>query len=142
MASSADGHPAWSCPYHHRPCQRRPHKGKERPGDPKGLPLPLILLFSPIITCAFPWPIKGKSRRPTKGDEIAQHCTTSDQKPLASNVKHIAKQRPSSWYPFVLSTRVLGPAPLSPICNPYYELFSVSNMSSSNELDIGIFCPN
>ena len=134
MASSADRRPAWSYPYHLMPCQRGLHKGEERPSDPEGFPLPLILLFSPVVTCAFPWPIKGKAGRPIKG-----HRTASDQRPLASNLEHIAEQRPSSRHPFVLSTRDLGPVPLSPICNPYYELFSASNTSSSNELNIGTF---
>ena len=70
------------------------------------------------------------------------HHTALDQKPLASNLEHIAEQRPSSRHQFVLSTRDLGPVPLLPICNPYYELFSGSNMSSSNELDVGTFYPN
>ena len=137
MASSVDRRPVWSCPCHHLPCQRGPHKGKERPGDPEGLPLPLVPLFSPVVTRAFPWPIKGKAGRPIKG-----HRTTSDQKPLTSNLEHIAEQRPSSRYPFILSTSDLGHVPLSPFCNPYYQLFSGSNTSSSNELDIGTFRPN
>ena len=44
-----------------------------------------------------------------------------------------------------LSTRSLetwNPFPLSPVCNPYYKLFSASNMSSSHGLDVGAFCPN
>ena len=137
MALSADRRPTWSCPCRHLPCQRGPHRGKERPDDPEGLPLPLVLLFSPIVTHAFPWPIKGKAGRPIKG-----HRTASDQRPLGSNLEHIAEQQLSSRYPFVLSTRDLGPVPILPICNPYYELSSASNMSSSNELDVGTFCPN
>ena len=120
-----------------RPCQRGLHEGKERPNDPEGLPFPLVLLFSPVVTRAFPWPIKGKAGHPIKG-----HRTTSDQRPLASNLEHIAEQQLSSRYPFVLSTKDMGPVPLSPVCNPYYELFSASNMSNSNELNVGTFCPN
>ena len=135
MASSADRRPAWSCPYHHLSCLRGPHKGKERPGDPEGLPLPLVLLFSPTVTRALPWPIKGKAGHPTKGHHIAQELIIPHEirsKPLASNLEHIVEQRPSSRHPFVLSIRDLGPVPLSPVCNP----------SSSNELDVGTFCPN
>ena len=130
MALSADRHSAWSCPRHHLSCQRGLHRGKERPEDPKGLPLPLVLLFSPIVTRAFLWPIKEKAGRPTKGHRISHHITPE---PLASNLEHIAKQRPSSRHPFDLSIRDLGPVPLSPICNPYYELFSANNMSNSHE---------
>ena len=137
MASSTDRHLVWSYPCHHLPCQWGLHKGKERPSDPKGFPLSLIFLFSTVVTHTFPWPIKGKAWHPIKG-----HRTTSDQKPLALNLEYIAEQRPSSRYPFALSTRDLGPVPLSPICNPYYKLFCASNMSSRHKLDVGTFCPN
>ena len=143
MALSANRRPAWSYPCHHLPCQRGSHKGKERPSDHEGLPLPLVLLFSPVVTRSFPWPIKGKAGRPIKrgaSHENTSHCIKSE--PLASNLKHIADQRPSSRHPFVLSTRDLGLVPLSPICNPYYELFSASKTNSSNKLDVGTFCPN
>ena len=139
MASSVDRRPAWSCPCHHLPCQRGPHRGKERPDDPEGLSLPLVLLFSPIVTRAFLWPIKEKAGRPTKGHRISHHIGS---RPLASSLEHIAEQRSSSRYPFILSTRDLGPVPLSPVYNPYYELFSASNTSSSHELDVGTFYLN
>ena len=55
---------------------------------------------------------------------------------------YIAEQRPSSQQSFDLSIRDLGSFPLSPVCNPYYELFSANNTSSSHELDVGTFRPN
>ena len=137
MALSVDRRPTWSCPCHHLSCQRGPQRGKERLDDPEGLPLPLVLIFSFNVTCAFPWPIKGKVGHPIKGEG-----TASDQERLASNLEQIAEQRPSSRYPFVLFTRDLGPVPLSPVCNPYYELFGASNTGNSHELDVGTFCPN
>ena len=36
----------------------------------------------------------------------------------------------------------MGPFPLSPVCNPYYKLFSANNKSNSDKLDVGTFCPN
>ena len=97
----------------------------------------------PFVGClAFPWPIKGKVGHPTKGHQKNNPSHNIILEPVASNLEHIAEQRPSSRYPFVLSTRDLGPVPLSPVCNPYYKLFNASNTSSNNELDVGTFHPN
>ena len=99
--------------------------------------------FLPSVIPALSWPIKGKAGHPTKGIDspyhISHHITAE---PLASNLEHIAEQRPSSRHLFDLSIRDLRPIPLSPVCNPYYELFSANNTSSSHELDVGALCPN
>ena len=108
--------------------------------------LPLVLLFSPVVTRAFPWPIKRKAGRPTKGIDRSIEArpdrtiaNSSNLEPTRTQHKHKAEQQSSSRHLFTLSIRDLGPIPLSPVCNPYYKLFSASNMSNSNELDVGIF---
>ena len=141
MASLADRHPAW--PYHgQRTCAQRGaipvtacHVNRartEEKEDPTSLKDFLCLWFSsflPSVIPALPWPIKGKAGNPTKGID-------------RFNTSRIAEQQPSSQSAVNLSIRDLRPIPLSSICNPYYELFSANNMSSSHELDIGTFCLN
>ena len=56
--------------------------------------------------------------------------------------EHVAKQRSSSQHPFTLSTRDLGSFPSLTCLYPILQTCSASNMSSSNELDVGTFCPN
>ena len=116
---------------------------KEEPVSLKDFLCLSFSYFLPSVIHALPWPIKGKVGHPTKGID-SPHRTSHHiiAEPLASNLEHIAEQRPSSRHPFDLSIRDLGPVPLSPVCNPYYEFFSASNTSSSNELDVGTFCPN
>ena len=89
--------------------------------------------FRPSVIPASPWSIKGKAGHNTK---------VTDRLNTPHITSQIAEQRPSSQHPFDLSIRDLGSFPLSPVCNPYYELFSANNMSNSHELDVGIFCPN
>ena len=155
MACSADRRPAW--PYQdQRACAWRgavpvtachvSGARTEEKEDPASLQDFLCLWFSsflPSIIPALPWPIKGKAGHPTKGIDSPQHISHYIMtEPLVSNLEHIVEQKPSSQHPFDLSIRDLGPIPLSPICNPYYELFSYNNMSSSHELDVGTFCLN
>ena len=55
---------AWGCPCHHLLCQWGPHGGKGRCGDPEGLSLPPIFLFSPIYNSCSPLAYKRESRAP------------------------------------------------------------------------------
>ena len=97
--------------------------------------------FPSTVTHAFPWPIKGKAGRPIRG--IATHRINSDSNPEPMRThKHTAGKRPSSRHPFAPLTRDLGHVTLSTVCNPYYKLFSASNTSSSNDLDVETFCLN
>ena len=78
-----------------------------------------FFLFLPSITPAPPWSIKGRVGHPTKGTD--QFQTKYD----GSIPQHAVKQQSSSWRPFDPFTRDLRPVPLSSVCTPYYELFSV-----------------
>ena len=99
--------------------------------------------FLPFVVPTLPCPIKGKAGHPTRGID-SPHCISHyiTAEPLASNLEHIAEQRLSSRHPLYRSIRNLGPIPLLPICNPYYELFSANNTSSSHKLEVGTFYPN
>ena len=87
-----------------------------------------FLLFSSVVTHAFPWFIKGKAGRPRMGIGSIQASpdriitNPSNLEPTRTQHKHTAERQPSSRHPFTLSTRDLGPIPLSPVCNPYYKL--------------------
>ena len=98
----------------------------EEKEDPTSLKDFLCLWFSSSLMSvipALPWPIKGKVGYPTKGIDSPHHTSQHiTAKPLASNLEHIVEQRSSSQHPFDLSIRDLGPVPLSPVYNPYYEL--------------------
>ena len=88
--------------------------------------------FLPSVTHALPWPIKGKAGHPLMGIDSwhrTSHRITAE--PLASNLEHIAEQWPSSRHPFDLSTRDLGPIPLSPVCNPYSSLLPLNKCTFS-----------
>ena len=103
---------------------------KEDPASLKDLLCLWFFFFLSSIILASPWSLKGKAGHPTKGtDRFNTPCITS----------HIAEQQPSSQHPFDLFIRDLELVPLSPICNPYYELFDANNTSSSHELDVGTF---
>jgi len=122
MASSADRRPAWSCPYHRLPCQRGPHRGKERPGDPEGLPLPLVFLFCPVVTRAFPWPIKEKAGRPIKGHRFTTSHITPHQVKITSikpRTHNRAATEPS--VPICSSHQRLGTCPSLDCLYPYDE---------------------
>jgi len=71
-----------------------------------------FFLFLPSVTPAPPWSIKGRAGHPTKGTD-------------RFDTQHTTKQQLSSWRPFDLSIRDLGLVPLSTVCTPYYEPFSV-----------------
>ena len=92
-----------------------------------------FFFFLPSVIPASPSSIKGKAGHPT---------TENDRFNTPRITSHTAEQQPSSQCPFDLSIRDLGHVPLSPVCNPYYKLFSDNNTSSSHELDVGTFCPN
>ena len=125
-------HPAWSYPWHHLPCQWGSHREKGRPDIFKGPHLPLIFLLSLICNPCSPLAYKRESKAPHQGDRFNTLRIRS----------HILKQQPSAQHPFDLSIRDLGHFPLSPVCNPNYELFGANNTSSSHKLDVGSFCPN
>jgi len=72
----------------------------------------VFFLFLPSVTPAPPWSIKGRAGHPTKGTD-------------RFDTQHTTKQQLSSWRPFDLSIRDLGLVPLSTVCTPYYEPFSV-----------------
>ena len=104
--------------------------GKEDSAPSKDFLCPLVFfLFLSSIIPAPPWSIKGGAGHPTKG--VDQFHT-----------QHTAKQQLSSWHPFDLSIRDLGPVSLSTVCTPYYEPFFGTNNTSSSTLDVGTFCPN
>ena len=94
----------------------------EEKEDPAPLKNFLCLSFSfflPYVIPALSWPIKGKAGHPTRGID-SPHCISHyiTAEPLASNLEHIAEQRPSSRHPFDLSIRDLGHVPLSPFVTP------------------------
>ena len=100
----------------------------------------LVLLFSSAITHAFPWPIKGKAGRPMKGaDPIKTNQSRSTQE---ARHEHSAEQQSSSQHPFTPFTRDLGSFPSLARLYLLLQTFSASNISSSDELDVGTFCLN
>ena len=103
---------------------------KEDPTSLKDLLCLWFLFFLPSVIPASSWSIKEKAGYPTKG---------TDRFKAPRITLHTAEQQPSSQHPFDLSIRGLGSVPLSPVCNPYYELFSVNNTSSNHKLDVGTF---
>ena len=70
LSGTADMRLTWGYPCHRLPCQWGPHGGKGRPGDPEGLPLPLIFLFSPIYNPCSPLAYKRESRAPHYGASV------------------------------------------------------------------------
>ena len=76
LSWSADMRSTWGHPCRYLPCQWGPHGEKGRPDNPKGLPLPLIFLFSPICNPCSPLAYKRESREPIKGHQFTTSCIT------------------------------------------------------------------
>ena len=101
--------------------------------------------FSSVVTRAFPWPIKGKARRPMEviDPSSTDRITLNRSEHKINTQEHdtnTAEQRSSSQHPFTLSTKDLGSFPSLARLYPLLQTCSTSNMSSSNELDVGTFC--
>ena len=102
--------------------------GKEDPAPSKDLLYLWFFPVSPICNPCSPLVYKRGTGHATKGTD-------------RFHTQYTAKQQPSTWRPFDLSIRDLGPVPLSTICTPYYEPFSVLK-HEQHKLDVGTFCLN
>ena len=147
MAPVTDKATTWSYPYRCLQGRQDPRKGKEGPGDPRGLLLLLILFFSVNCNPCFPLAYKRESMASHEGDSNRNTLHRFRLKPIEpltdqNTQAHNKEAIELSQYLFTSFTRDLGPVTLSIICNPYYELFSASNTSSSNKLYVGTFYPN
>ena len=128
MGPVTDRAAMWSFSCWHLQGQRDQNEGEEGPSDPKGLLLPLVLLFSSAVTRAFPWPIKEKANRPmeridpSRTDRITPNRSEHE---INTQEHDMNTQLSSDW---ALNTCLLFPPeawdhfPLSPICTPYYKL--------------------